>query len=148
MKINRDTDYAIRCMLLLSGNPEKTFVIGEIAKEKAIPESFLAKILQKLTRAGLLRSIRGTKGGFVLMKPPRDITILDIVEAVNGKIVVNRCTTMADRCVLMDDCPTFPIWHEVKQMIEERLRKYDFATLAEKYKHNATGVKTPSGVEN
>ncbi|MBF0319759.1 MAG: Rrf2 family transcriptional regulator [Nitrospirae bacterium] len=145
MKINRDTDYAVRCMLLMSGNPGKTFIIGEIAKEKAIPESFLAKILQKLTRAGWLRSIRGTNGGFVLVKDPRDITLLDIVEAINGKIIVNKCTDIQDRCALMDDCPTFPIWLEIKQMIEQRLRQYEFATLAQKYNNNITGRKTPSG---
>ncbi|KWT88357.1 RrF2 family transcriptional regulator [Candidatus Magnetominusculus xianensis] len=145
MKINRDTDYAIRCVLLMSGNPEKTFVIGEMAKEKAIPESFLAKILQKLTRAGILRSIRGANGGFVLIKSPQDINLLDIVEAINGKIVINRCTTADDRCVLIDDCPTFPIWLEIRQMIEERLRHYEFATLVSKYKNSITGI-TPSGV--
>ncbi|MBF0553782.1 MAG: Rrf2 family transcriptional regulator [Nitrospirae bacterium] len=145
MIINRDTDYAVRCVLLMSGNHGKTFVIGEIAKQKAIPESFLAKILQKLTRAGIVESIRGAKGGFVMAKDPRDITLLDVVEAINGKIVINKCTTAEDRCVLMHDCPTFPLWFEIKQMVEQRLRQYEFATLAKKYEASATG-KTPSGV--
>ncbi|MBF0457254.1 MAG: Rrf2 family transcriptional regulator [Nitrospirae bacterium] len=145
MVINRDTDYAVRCMLFMSGNPEKTFVIGEIAREKLIPESFLAKILQKLAKAGIIRSIRGAKGGFVLIKHPRDITLLDIIEAITGKVVINRCSTEEGRCVLINNCPTFPIWHEIKQMVEERLKHYDFQTLAKKYNNSVTG-KPSSGV--
>ncbi|MBF0488445.1 MAG: Rrf2 family transcriptional regulator [Nitrospirae bacterium] len=142
MVINRDTDYAVRCILLMSGNPEKTFVISEIAKEKLIPGSFLAKILQKLTRGGIVGSIRGAKGGFVLAKAPCDITLLDVVEAINGKIVINRCTTEEGKCELMQDCPTFPIWLDIKQMVQQRLKQIDFATLAKKYGNSVTG-KTP-----
>ncbi|MBF0516614.1 MAG: Rrf2 family transcriptional regulator [Nitrospirae bacterium] len=145
MKINKDTDYAIRCMLFMSGNPDKTFVIGQIAKEKAIPESFLAKILQKLTKAGFLRSIRGTRGGFVMIKDPQDITLLDIVEAINGKIVINRCTMPDDRCELNENCPTSNIWLEIRQIVEERLSHYDFKALSNNYINGVTG-KTPSGV--
>ncbi|MCG6552219.1 MAG: Rrf2 family transcriptional regulator [Candidatus Magnetominusculus sp. LBB02] len=145
MRINRDTDYAIRCVLYMSGAPEKTYVISEIAKEKAIPESFLAKILQKLTKTGFLKSIRGTKGGFVLLKHPKDITLLDVVEAINGKILVNKCTTAEDRCMLIDNCPTFDIWFDIKKMIEDRLRGYEFSTLAARYADGVTS-KTPSGV--
>lgn len=129
MQITRETDYAIRCILHLSKEPERTFVVNEIATAQWIPKSFLAKILQKLTRVGLVESSRGVKGGFQLAKEPKEITLFDVVVIMEGSVAMNRCTINKRMCNLSNTCPVHPVWVEIRKEIEKRLRKQNFEKL-------------------
>ena len=87
MQITREGDYGIRSVLYLARQPfKKISFVTEIAEENKIPRSFLAKILQKMVKAKIVRSYRGVKGGFSLSKPAREISILDVLEAIEGKL--------------------------------------------------------------
>jgi len=93
MEITQETDYAVRCVLYLSrGRQGETVMIDRIAADMKIPRSFLAKILQKLAKGGIVTSFRGVKGGFMLAKLPAEISLLDVVEAIEGPVSMNRCT--------------------------------------------------------
>src|SRR5512146_1111192 len=92
MQLTREGDYGIRSVLYLARQPfKKISFVTEISEEYKIPRSFLAKILQKLVKAKIVRSYRGVKGGFSLAKQARDITLLEVLEAIEGKICINVC---------------------------------------------------------
>ncbi|MBF0565230.1 MAG: Rrf2 family transcriptional regulator [Nitrospirae bacterium] len=130
MQITRETDYAISCILYMAKEPEKTYIVSELAKPHYLPESFLAKILQKLVKSGFVKSIRGMKGGFLLAKKPNEISLLDVVESIEGTIAINMCNIDDSKCAVCADCPVHPVWAEIKSDVESKLRMYDFETLS------------------
>ena len=129
MQITRETDYAIRCVYYLAGRRAEVIMTGDIAKSTIIPKSFLAKILQRLEKAKLVKSYRGVKGGFRLAKKPREINLFDVIKAIEGPIALNRCTSSKKRCASNNTCSVHPVWFELRQMVEKRLKKSDFASL-------------------
>ena len=131
MQITRETDYAIRCVLYLTSRTERVVMVDEISREMATPKSFLAKILQKLVRAGIARSFRGVKGGFQLDREPKDISLLDVIEAVEGSIALNACVLDKTACGFSSICAIHPIWITLRGEFNESLKKYNFADIAE-----------------
>ena len=100
MQITRQADYAIRAVLYvakLGGNQRAA--TRQIAQEQHIPPSFLAKIISQLSIAGLLQTTRGAHGGVMLARASENITLLDIVEAIDGPIALNECVNDKDSCV-------------------------------------------------
>ncbi len=92
MKLTKKSDYALRAAYYLAKQPEgKIASIGEIAEKQAVPREFLAKILKELTAAKILRSFHGIKGGYSLARSPSEISFLDIIQAVEGPIMLNQC---------------------------------------------------------
>jgi Rrf2 family protein len=91
MLVTRETDYAVRCVLYLARDRDKVTSVAEVAAAMHIPKSFLAKIVQRLVRSGILESIRGVKGGFRLAKKTREINLLAILEAIQGSAGINLC---------------------------------------------------------
>lgn len=129
MQITRETDYALRCVLHLSESPHEITMVDEIARARAIPKSFLAKILQKLTKAKIVKSFRGVKGGFQLAKRPKEINLLDVIEAIEGTVAMNRCAIDKRMCSFSNTCSVHPVWVEMRSIVEDRLRNYSFAKL-------------------
>lgn len=92
MKLNQATDYAFRAILFLASQPEGKVVEAQtISKKEVIPMRFLLKTMPSLIRAGIVKSQRGVGGGYALARSPREITLLDVVEAVEGPVRINRC---------------------------------------------------------
>jgi Rrf2 family protein len=92
MQLTRAADYAVRVMIHMASLPSATTLrLKNIGNEVNVPESFLAKVLQILTRAGMITSKRGPDGGFTLPDSSRQLTILDIVTAVDGPVQLNSC---------------------------------------------------------
>ena len=129
MQITRQTDYAIRCVLHLSRIKDRILVVDDIAKVMDIPKSFLAKILQRLTKAGIVKSSRGIKGGFQLSKKPGQISLLDVIEAIQGPAGMNRCAINKDTCKFSRACTVHPVWVELRQKVEQYLKKVTFQKL-------------------
>jgi len=128
MQITRQADYAIRAVLYISKLPgNERAATSQIAKEQKIPPSFLAKIISQLSIAGLLQTSRGARGGVTLAKNPQDISLLDVVEAIDGPIALNECVHDDSACNLNDDCPMRPIWCEVQEELVNKLQKTNFA---------------------
>lgn len=131
MQITREGDYGIRSVLYLSRQPfKKISFVNEISEEYKIPRSFLAKILQKLVKAKLIRSYRGVKGGFSLAKQAREITMFDVIEAIEGKIYLNICLHDKKRCSFSKNCPVSPVWATLQARFCEMLKKMNFEELA------------------
>ncbi|MDB6058554.1 MAG: Rrf2 family transcriptional regulator [Verrucomicrobiales bacterium] len=108
MQITRAGEYGVLGMMYLArrddGAARKTAMIDEVSRAEKVPKSFLAKIFQNLARAGLVKSVRGAGGGFVLAKTPTEITVLEIVEAIEGKITFQRCKQDKPDCKHIGGC--------------------------------------------
>jgi len=129
MEITRETDYAIRCVLYLAGKQGLPTVVDEIAHEMSIPKSFLSKIVQKLSRADILTSFRGVKGGFALARKPAKISLLDVISAMQGPAVSNKCAVDKRVCGRSCTCIVHPVWIELKKINENYLSKINFETM-------------------
>ena len=133
MQITRQADYALRAMLYLARlEPNQRAATSQIAEEKQIPPSFLAKIISQLAIAGLIHTSRGARGGVSLARAPEDITVLEVVEAIDGPIGLNDCTHDAADCPFGEDCPLRVLWCSAQEDLVEKLRQTTFAKFIEK----------------
>ena len=131
MQLTRAADYAIRVMIHLAAfAPGTRASRAELAAASECPEQFLSKVLQSLTRAGLVVSHRGNTGGFELAPAHRAATVLDIVEAVEGPIHLNVCLGSDDECSRQEWCPAYAIWNEAQSALTDVLRKANIGELA------------------
>jgi len=133
MQITRQADYAVRAVLYLArlgaGNRAAT---SQIAEEQHIPSSFLAKIISQLSIAGLLNTSRGARGGVTLARQPEKITLLEVVEAIDGPIRLNECAHIDGMCAFTDECPLGPIWQGAQDDLVKRLSGTNFAQFLKK----------------
>ncbi len=131
MQITRQADYAIRAVLYISKLGEnQRAATSQIAQVQHIPPSFLAKIISQLSIAGLLQTSRGARGGVTLAKSPAEITLLDVVEAIDGPIALNECVNDQGACSFGTVCPLRPIWCDAQDDLIERLKMTTFAKFA------------------
>ena len=135
LQISRKIDYGLRAMIFLAGQPRGELVpFREVARQIAVPEEFLAKILKTLAEAGLLVSQRGQGGGYALAREPSAISFLSVIEAVEGPVKVNVCLQDGDgepdhdACTVASSCTMLSVWREGQ---ERMLEVYRRATLAE-----------------
>jgi Rrf2 family protein len=138
MQITRETDYAIRCLLHLARRPRHVAPANEIAAATQVPRIFLAKILQRLAKAGVVVSQRGVQGGFSLARDPAAITLLDAVEAVQGGVALNRCAATTEHCVHEHTCPAHPVWVRLSARLARDLARHTFQQLAQREKREET----------
>ncbi len=131
MRLTRAGEYAIRCVLYLSIQKNGIVVSRkEIAQEMDIPNQFLGKIAQQLSRSNILEIIQGPKGGFRLLISPKQLSLLDVIEAVIGEIFLNDCILRPDSCGRSNTCAVHSVWLEAKNQLRDTLRKATFAKLA------------------
>lgn len=141
-----EEDYALRAIIFLSCQPkEKISFVSDIAQNQQIPVNFLFKILRKLVKKGIVRSYRGPHGGYVLAKDPAQITFLEVIETIDGPLVINRClnTTALSRCVLEDSCKMMSAWERIQLNIKEELGAL---TIADLLKPSRQEPKQPAAV--
>jgi len=129
MLVTREADYAIRTVLYIAREGNRTANVTEVAHAMHIPKSFLAKILQRLVRSHILMSTRGVKGGFRLAKKPAEINLLAVMEAIQGPTGINVCAIDSKKCRLSTTCSVHPIWVEIRKDVEKRLQKHTIAGL-------------------
>jgi Rrf2 family protein len=129
--LSRGTDYAIRAMLDVACQPEGERTVTErIAARQEIPAAFLSKVVAQLTQAGLMRTHRGAAGGVLLGRPAEQINLRQIVEAVQGPIVVNLCTGPYDGCQRAASCPASSVLTAAQRGLEETLERAILAELS------------------
>ena len=130
MQIPRRVDYGLRAVIYLAGQQrDKCCSIGEIAKAQGIPKKFLEKIVQDLIHAGLIKSTRGSAGGYQLARAPEAISFCDVIEAIEGPIAVNACLDHQLGCDQMPRCTMIGVWSEVQDKIMEVLSRTTIAGL-------------------
>jgi Rrf2 family protein len=131
MQITRATDYATRVMIYLASLPPGVKAQrAAMAKAADVPESFLSKLLQRLVGAGLVVSARGSGGGYELAANRRHITLLDILEAMEGETRLNACMAEGPSCDRKSWCPAHPVWLQAQKALTDVLRRATLANLA------------------
>ena len=111
MRLTRGADYGTRGIIYLARQPANAIVlVGDIASAEQLSESYLAKIFQELAKGGLVRSHRGAKGGFSLARPPEQITLRQVIEAIEGPIAINRCLAPWEGVSAPRPAPFTPCW--------------------------------------
>ena len=131
MQLTRAADYAVRVMIHLAGLPAGTRSSRvELAAAAECPEQFLAKVLQSLTRAGLVVSHRGNTGGFELPAARREATLLEVIEAIEGPLRLNLCLASDHACSRQAWCPAHCVWGEAQDAMTAVLRKATIGNLA------------------
>ncbi len=132
MRLSQRADYAMRMMVDLAcmSNDQRT-TIGEIAQRQDVPEPFMAKIASQAAVAGLTVTQRGTGGGLALGQPADGITMLQIVEAIDGPLAFNKCTFEPSRCPRFNECAMHPIWEKAQQQFKELLSNTLLSDIAQ-----------------
>jgi Rrf2 family iron-sulfur cluster assembly transcriptional regulator len=128
MRLTQQADYAMRAVLYLAGHPYAK--IKEIADSQFVPRNYLAKILQKLAAAEIVDTRRGVGGGISLARPAAEITMLDVIEAVEGPVAINRCFIRPGECPREDVCAIHDQLLRVQDAYAGALAGVNFAELA------------------
>lgn len=138
MKLSTRTRYAVRAMIELAKHDlNRPLQLKIIAERQEISVKYLEQLMAVLKSAGLIKSIRGSRGGYVLAKAPNQITIIDILHCVEGPIATVECVEDGSRCSRAADCAAREIWIRVEQAIENVLQSITLQDVAEM----ATGTK-------
>ncbi len=146
MEITRQADYAVRAMIHLGGLPaQKRVSTAQVSKEEKIPLPFLTKVIASLVRAGLVTTSRGMGGGISLTRSPENITLLEILEAVEGPITLNRCLLNGNMCELQPHCAVHDVWAEIQKHLVEELKgvKLDYLVRAQAAKQSGQPIELP-----
>lgn len=124
MQITRAGEYGVLGLMNLARRaPGEMAMIEEVSRMEKIPGSFLAKIFQLLVKAGLVRSNRGAHGGFALARNPAQITVLEIIEAIEGKIIFQRCKLDKPDCEHVGGCAVCGLFEQAQDGVKDVLAR-------------------------
>ncbi|MFN2198567.1 MAG: RrF2 family transcriptional regulator [Anaerolineales bacterium] len=131
LKINRRTDYAVRVGVALAKQPLGTRLpTHQIKEEMLIPRAFLQRIISELSQAHLIQTFPGPSGGIQLARPPEEISLRDIVDAMEGPLCISDCLIQPQDCPLSTACPVRGRWGRLERMILAELEQTSLAQLA------------------
>lgn len=131
MQLTRAADYAVRVMIHLATLPPGSRVQrNTLAEATSVPESFMSKVLQGLVRARLISSRRGLDGGFELAVPAGEVSLLQVVEAIEGPVQLNFCLAADQSCERRTSCAAHIVWAEAQAAMTKVLRTAIIANLA------------------
>ena len=127
----RRTDYAIRALLHLAQHTGERVKANEIAEAMAIPQGFLHQVLQELQRARMVTSAPSRKGGYALARPAEEISILEIVESLEGPFANDECVLRGGPCHWDEACALHEVWASARQALSAELGSATLAAVAE-----------------
>jgi Rrf2 family protein len=131
MLLTRAADYAVRVMIHLAALPAgERRSLPALAAATQVPPSFLSKVLQHLTRAGLILSRRGADGGFEILPKGRASTLRNVIEAIDGPLFLNVCLTSGESCENKGRCPAHRVWNRAQQGLMQVLDSTSMEQMA------------------
>jgi Rrf2 family cysteine metabolism transcriptional repressor len=135
MKLSTRTRYGMRALLeLAANNGTRPLQIKIIARRQDISVKYLEQLMAMLKSAGLIRSIRGSKGGYVLAKPPNQIKLSDVFDCLEGHVVTAECVEDENYCARVADCVVRSLWIEVQDAVQNVLRSNTLQDLLDRAK--------------
>ncbi len=130
MKLSQAAELAVRgIQVLAQRHGDNPVPLDVICQARNLPKQYLVKIFALLARADLVMPIRGKHGGYLLSREPQDITLLEIVEAVEGPLAVNRCQEDPPKCD-QEECPIRPVWTDIQSTVRDKLAAVTLADAA------------------
>lgn len=130
-RLSRAAEYSIRGVLYLASRSEGEVAgVEEIARATDVPSAYLAKLFGALGKRGFVRSIRGPEGGFTLPRDPSEISVLEVIEAIEGPISFSQCLVHEGDCPGGSACPVHEMWEGAQESFLKYLRGRDFKELA------------------
>lgn len=130
MMLTRAGEYAVRCVLYLSlQDRERIVPKKEIIEAMGLPDAFLSKVAQSLAKSGIIQIRQGARGGYRLTRPPSEINLLQVVEAVDGDIFLNECVMSFESCPRSPFCGVHQVWQKARQRLRDTLAEADFEQL-------------------
>lgn len=140
MRITTQGDYALKCILNIAKNgQEKPVSISRMVEEDSLPLDYIQQLLMKLRRRKLIKSIRGATGGYLLNRKPSEISVKDVLEAVEGEafeVICLRSKNLKKSCNKGSDCVLKSVWHNLKRHIDQYLEKETIGTLLKRSQKN------------
>ncbi len=132
MQLSRESEYGLKAMIYLAQQPPTTVLtLNQIADARDLPVGFLAKTFQKLTRHGLVQSFRGRRRGYCLAREASEIRLRELLEAIEGTDLFQRCVFWGNRCGDSNPCLLHAGWRDIKPQLTEFLEGLTLACLAE-----------------
>ena len=130
MRFTKAEDYGLYGVLYLAEQETGRVVpLSEVSREQDVPEKFLAKIFQSLSKAGIVKSHRGVKGGFTLARAPQDITVRELVETIQGPYFLAKCIHDRKECNKSSNCPVRHLLRLTLTCILDQFQKYTLADM-------------------
>ncbi|MFL6261352.1 MAG: SUF system Fe-S cluster assembly regulator [Thermoanaerobaculia bacterium] len=130
IRITKQTDYGIVLLTHLAAHPERQYAAPELAAEARLPLPMVSKILKLLARDGLLASHRGVKGGYSLARPAEEISMAEIIAALEGPIAITECISVESDCSHEALCPVSANWRRINQAVRTALEGVSLAEMA------------------
>ncbi|MBI3592859.1 MAG: RrF2 family transcriptional regulator [Nitrospirae bacterium] len=130
MRLSTKGQYGVRAMYEIArGYPENPVTIKEISERQDVSVAYLEQILNKLRKAGLIKSIKGPGGGYLLSKSPAKISIASILNELEGPVAITSCLAPGEGCVRADNCVTHLLWKALGEQIEAFLKTITLKNL-------------------
>jgi len=130
LRISKLTDYATVILARLAAEPARRFTAGQIAAETHLAGPTVSKLLKQMHRQGLVLSTRGSAGGYLLARPPAEITAAQILDALEGPVALTECASAASQCVIERTCRVGHSWQRVNLAIRRSLQEITLLELA------------------
>jgi Rrf2 family protein len=132
LRINLETDYAVRVILALAEYPAEEIIPSAIIRKKMLlPESLSLQIVSRLAHQNLIKTFPGRNGGIQLARPPAEISLHDVVNAMEGPITLSDCLGEGHICQLAPSCPVQGYWKNLQSKIVQDMKETDFLKLSQ-----------------
>lgn len=131
LRVTRLTDYATVVLTVLAAEPGRVLSAAELAERAGLEPPTVSKVLRPLAQAGLLEAFRGAHGGYRLSRPPEQISLIAIVEAMEGPLAMTECSLDEDSCSIAEQCGARANWRRINDIVAEALRGVSLAQMLE-----------------
>jgi FeS assembly SUF system regulator len=139
LKLAKLTDYATVVMTAIAADPARVHSAQELADSSRLPAATVSKLLKQLSKAGLIEATRGSQGGYRLTRSADQITVADVIDAVEGPIAVTRCSIHTGDCSIETSCGTRANWRLINTAIRQALEAVTLAQIAAPLRRGNSG---------
>jgi FeS assembly SUF system regulator len=131
LRVTRLTDYATVVLTVLASDPDRVLSAVELAECAGLEPTTVSKVLKPLAQAGLLEAFRGAHGGYRLSRPPGEISLISIVEAMEGPLAMTECSLDDASCGIASQCGARANWRRINDIVADALRGVSLAQMLE-----------------
>ena len=130
LRVTKLTDYATLVLTVLATRPDRVLSAPELAEQAGLEAPTVAKLLKPLAQAGLVEGFRGAQGGYRLAREADAISLIEIVEAMEGPLGMTECSVHAGQCGIEDSCGMRANWRRINDVVADALRAVTLAEMA------------------